>query len=98
MPLSKATMSRWLRVATPENTKALAKAAKTSVEHLKHIARGRRGVSAELAQRLAAASRTLRHRALYLDQRELCEVCGACPLVPHGISTLAKSKSPAKVK
>lgn len=85
----KIAMSKWLRTATPAQAKALAKAAKTSVPHLNHIASGRREVGAELAQRIATASRTLKHRALYLDQRDMCKVCGACPLV----NTLLKAKA-----
>jgi hypothetical protein len=83
MPLSQVTMRRWMRLATSDQKKALAKAAKTSVPHLNHITSGRRGVKPELAQRLAAASRTLKQRALYLDQRELCHDCSVCPIVDH---------------
>jgi len=72
-------MYKWLHTATPDQHKALAKAAKTSVGHLKHIAFGRRGVTAELAIRIAAASYTLKVLALRLDQRDLCPACGTCP-------------------
>lgn len=72
---------RWMKTATPAQKKALAKAAKTSVGQLKHLQSGRRGASAELAQKLAAASKTLHTRALYLDQRDICDACGVCPLV-----------------
>jgi len=75
---------KWLNVATPDQAKALAKAAKTSVPHLRHIAAGRRSVSAEMGQRLSAASKTLGSRALYLDQRALCPACGVCPLARKG--------------
>lgn len=74
-------MYRWMKRATPAQKKELAKAAGTSVNQLKHLQAGRRGMSAEAAQKLAAASHTLHHRALYLDQRELCSACGHCPLV-----------------
>jgi hypothetical protein len=77
---SKNIMRRWLAQATPEQRKALAKAAKTSLPHLRHIATGRRGVMADLAQRLAAASRTLGSKALILDPRQLCQACSTCPL------------------
>lgn len=80
MATPKNAIRTWLRLATPDQARALAKAADTSVPHLRHISAGRRSVSAEFAQRLAAASRTLKTRALYLDQRELCKACAACPL------------------
>lgn len=78
---TKNAIAKWLRAATPDQARALAKAADTSVPHLRHIAAGRRATSADLAQRLAHASKTLKVRALYLDQRSLCKACGACPLV-----------------
>ena len=68
-------MRTWLRKATAEEKRELAKSAKTSVVHLHHIASGRRGVSAELAQRLAHASKG------ELEQRELCLACSKCPLI-----------------
>lgn len=72
-------MRQWLTQATPEQARALAKAAKTSVAHLRHIATGRRGVSAELAQRLAHAATAPKMPPLY--QTELCAACARCPLV-----------------
>lgn len=84
----KNAMYKWLQRATPEQAQKVAKAAKTSRAHLRHIATGRRKVSADLAQRLAAASRDLHVRALYLDQRDICKACGICPLVP----SVAKAK------
>lgn len=89
MATPKNAIAKWLRLATPDNARALAKAADTSVPHLRHIAAGRRSVSAELAQRLAHASRTLHSRLLYLDQRLLCRACGACPLVDKRKSKIA---------
>lgn len=83
MPIAKSVMRQWMTRATLPQKKALAKAAKTTLPHLHHLTSGRRGVKADLAQRLAAASHTLGHRALYLDQRELCSECSACPLVSH---------------
>jgi transcriptional regulator with XRE-family HTH domain len=70
----------WLQATTPTQAREVAKAAETSVPHLRHIAHGRRNMSAELAQRLAHASKELKHRALYLDQRELCVACARCPI------------------
>jgi hypothetical protein len=81
MTAPKNAMYRWMKRATPAQKKALAKAAGSSVGQLKHLAAGRRGASAEHAQALAAASRTLHVRALYLDQRDICQACGQCPLV-----------------
>lgn len=90
--ISKNTLYRWMNKATLEQKKAFAKAAKTSIRHLAHIAAGRRAVGAGLAQRLAAASRTLHRRDLYLDQRQLCHECAMCPLVAQPFS-----KTPEKV-
>ena len=71
----------WLDAATPDQTRELAKAAKTSVLQLRHLAAGRRKASAALAQRIAHAS--LWKNGIQwprpLDQRELCEACGRCP-------------------
>ena len=76
------TMRAWLRNATPEQKRLLSKAAKTSVPHLQHIAAGRRGMSAELAQRLAHASRSADlPKPLELEQQALCAACARCPLV-----------------
>jgi hypothetical protein len=72
-------MRRWLHAVTPDEARAVAKAAGTSVPHLRHIAAGRRGVSADLAQRLAhvtAPSFAVPH----LDPRTLCVACSKCPL------------------
>lgn len=89
MAPSKNAIAKWLRLATPDNARALAKAADTSVPHLRHIAAGRRSVSAELAQRLARASEILKVKALRLDQRLLCKACGVCPIVDKRKSKLA---------
>lgn len=67
-------MRKWPRAVDPDEARRVAKAAGTSVPHLRHIAAGRRNVSADLAQRLA-------HAAPELDQRELCVACGRCPLI-----------------
>lgn len=73
-------MKQWLQAATPAEARTMAKAARTSVAHLRHIAAGRRGVSAELAQRLAHASAKVITVSPLLQQ-SLCAACGACPLV-----------------
>jgi plasmid maintenance system antidote protein VapI len=70
----------WLAAATPEEAKALARRAKTSVPHLRHVAKGRRGMTAEFAQRLAHASAALKP-TLWLLQTDLCTACAMCPLV-----------------
>jgi transcriptional regulator with XRE-family HTH domain len=72
-------LREWLKTATPDQARQLASASKTSVPHLRHIARGRRKASADLAQRLAHASHQF-NIILKLDQRELCAACGQCPL------------------
>ena len=87
MAKAQKVLSRWLAAATPEQAKALAKAAKTSVPHLRHIAHGRRGVSADLAQRLWHASIGVTVASETdlppLDQRTLCDACHKCPLLPR---------------
>lgn len=98
MSTPKNAVRKWLKIATPAQKKELAKAAKTSLGQLKHLSAGRRTASAGLAQALAAASRTLGHRALYLDQRDICKACGVCPLVeqrPKPTKRKAKAKAKA---
>ena len=74
------SVRKWMAQATADQKKALAKAAKTSVMHLWHIAYGRRQVGPELAQRIAHASTAV--TGMYaMDQRALCSVCAKCPLV-----------------
>lgn len=75
------TIRKWLKTADPDTAKRLAKLAKTSVPHLRHIAAGRRGMSAELAQRIAHASRKLNAADLELLQVDLCAACMRCPLL-----------------
>jgi hypothetical protein len=74
MTRAQQVVAKWLRTHTPEDARRLAKAAKTSVPYLRHVAHGRRGISADLAQRLA-------HGSSELDQRALCAACRRCPLV-----------------
>lgn len=71
----------WLRKADSDTAKKLAKLANTSVPHLRHIGAGRRGMSAELAQRLAHASTRLDNPELELLQVDLCAACLKCPLL-----------------
>lgn len=96
MSTPKNAVRKWLHRATPAQKKALAKAAKTSMGQLKHLGSGRRGASAEMAQKLAAASRTLHVRSLYLDQRDICKACGVCPLVEQRPQPKVKKKAKAK--
>lgn len=74
------TIRQWLKLATPDEARVLAKAADTSVPHLRHIAAGRRNISAELAQRLAHASKPF-NILMRLAQRDLCRACAKCPLL-----------------
>jgi hypothetical protein len=78
---SKTAMRQWLDQTTMDQKRILAKAAKTSVLHLRHIGAGRRNVSAELAQRLSVGSRALKDKTLLLSQTDLCRECAACPLL-----------------
>ena len=80
MSKSNTVIRKWLRVATPDQARELAKIADTSVAYLRHVGAGRRGMTADIAQRLAHASRQLHTRALYLDQQALCESCANCPI------------------
>lgn len=75
------TIRSWLHRSDPKQAQALAAHAETSVPHLRHIAAGRRQMSAGLAQRLAAASRKLGLPDLELHQQDMCSACRRCPLV-----------------
>ena len=72
-------LRKWLKTVTTEQAQAVAKSAGTSVPHLRHVAAGRRNLSADLAQRLAHA--TNKGRTLPLVQTELCVACSKCPLI-----------------
>jgi len=74
------TLYQWLRIASPKQKQALARAAKTSVQQLGHLAYGRRFASAQLAQSLASASKRFTNKELHLDQRDICGACARCPL------------------
>lgn len=65
-------VKQWLKDVAPEVARIAAIKAGTSVPHLRHVAAGRRNLSADLAQRLAHATG--------MDQRDLCEACGRCEL------------------
>lgn len=80
MPSPNTIIRDWLKAASPAEAKQLAKRAKTSVPHLRHVAKGRRGMTAEFAQRLAHASVGM-NPALWLMQTELCAACAVCPLL-----------------
>jgi plasmid maintenance system antidote protein VapI len=79
MSRASTAVSRFLKRATPDQARAVAKKAKTSVAHLRHVAAGRRGVTADMAQRLAHATTGV-PGDLYLDQRILCDACARCPI------------------
>lgn len=70
----------WLHNTTPDQAKAMAKAASTSVPHLRHIAAGRRQMSADLAQRIAHAASEVPDTP-ELFQVDLCAACRKCPLL-----------------
>lgn len=93
MSKPKNAIYKWRKIATPAQKQALAKAAGTSDNQIKQLSSGHRRASAELAQRLAAASRTLGHRKLYLDQRDICPACGKCPLVEQRAKPKKKAKA-----
>ncbi|MFI4971321.1 MAG: hypothetical protein ACHP7H_01465 [Hyphomicrobiales bacterium] len=71
MSTASRAISRLLKNLSPDEARAFAKAAKTSVPSLRHIGKGRRGVSCEMAVRLVNASEGS------LVQEELCEGCKA---------------------
>lgn len=81
MALPNTTIKRWLAMATAEQKKFLAEQAHTSVNHLLHIASGRRSMGADLAQRISTASERFTDKRLHLEQRRLCTACAKCPLV-----------------
>jgi hypothetical protein len=52
------------------------------VKVLYHIANGNlKSPSAEFAQRLVSASLTLKNKALWLTQQDICKACARCPLI-----------------
>ena len=69
MRTTRQAISYLLKKLSPDEARAFAKRAKTSVPSLRHIGKGRRGVSCSLAQRLVAASEGI------LLQQELCVGC-----------------------
>jgi len=79
MARAQKVIAKYLATATPDEARAFAKAAKTSVPYLRHVAAGRRGVSADQAQRLAHAAAKV--GASGITQRALCEACAKCPLI-----------------
>jgi plasmid maintenance system antidote protein VapI len=73
---------KWLKAANPDQAREVAKFAKTSVAHLRHIGAGRRGMTPAMAMRLAHATFILydADTGLRLDQQDLCAVCAKCPI------------------
>jgi (p)ppGpp synthase/HD superfamily hydrolase len=76
----KNVMRDWLRSVSTAQAREAAKIAGTSIKHLQHIAAGRRGVSAELAQRLAHATTRVSGIVNGLEQQTLCKACAKCPI------------------
>jgi hypothetical protein len=71
-----------LEAATPDERRTLAARAHSSVKVLYHIANGNlKSPSAEFAQRLVSASLTLKNKALWLTQQDICKACARCPLI-----------------
>lgn len=81
MARAQKVIAKFLATATPDEARAFAKAAKSSVPYMRHVAAGRRGVSAEQAQRFAHAAAKVKGPAYRITQQALCEACAACPLV-----------------
>lgn len=85
-PASKAaapnrTLKKLFQSMTPVQARQLTKMAGTSVPHLRHVATGRRNMSADLAQKLATASQKMKNPKLLLNQVDLCHACRVCPLL-----------------
>ena len=73
------TLKKLFQVMTPAQARQLVKLAGTSVPHLRHVAAGRRNMSAELAQKLATASQRM-PKPMLLNQVDLCNACKICPI------------------
>jgi hypothetical protein len=73
-------LQKLFKIMTPDQARRLARLADTSVPHLRHVAAGRRNMSAELAQQLAAASARFGKPPLLLKQVDLCRACSICPI------------------
>lgn len=56
--------------------RTLAEAAGVNPDSLRHVVKGRRKLSAELASRLEAAAKEIH---IQLDRGSLCETCRLCP-------------------
>lgn len=72
------TVRKFLKAISPDDARAVATIAETSVPHLRHIAAGRRNMSCELAWALSTASgKHFGFRSqFFLPQPSLCEACG----------------------
>lgn len=73
------TLKHLFKTAKTDDIRKLAKRAGTSLPHLRHVAAGRRNISAELAQKLAHASQGF-PKPLLLSQVDLCKACKVCPI------------------
>ena len=69
MRTTRQAISYLLKKLSPDEARAFAKRAKTSVPSLRHVGKARRGVSCAMAFRLVEASQGL------LSMEELCDGC-----------------------
>lgn len=58
---------------TPDQMRKLAVRAKTTLDYLRHLSRGRRQASADMAARLERASKGA------IGRETLCDACRQCP-------------------
>lgn len=75
-------LQKLLRAYDAAGLRLLAKRAGTSVATIRHIAAGRRRMTAEMAARLERASvgvPTLGNG--YMDRSDICKTCANCPYV-----------------
>lgn len=78
MPSPNKIIQLFLREHEPDTTRQIAKAAKTSVPYLRHVAAGRRGITCEMAERIANATQAF-NGVTQLKRGDLCETCGKHP-------------------
>lgn len=72
------SLKKWLSAATPKEKSKLAKLAKTSISYLRHLANGRRKITAEQAARIESATQKI-EKVPNVLRGEISPTCAACP-------------------
>jgi hypothetical protein len=86
-------LAEWLPRASADERRRLAALSDTSLQHLRHIAAGRRGLSARKAAALEAASLEIHVSNLGLPPVLRTSSCAACAVCPQARATLRQPPS-----